>query len=304
MTLTASTRSWPRPCLLVLLLVPPVVACGDGDGDSGTGIVDGKPVPKDEVPEAGAATLCDAWETCECADYPDAFASKEACESSVEANLAADVAAADAAGLHYDADCMGDLLATYESFGCTTLAELLDDIETLVTFYNACKPFYGDDEAGTACSEPEDVPGDSCAQGLRCEEAVCRSQTLKDAGEACTYQDLCEAGTYCVPVDTLEDSECTALPGVGGTCLGVTDACDFDAYCDQSDKTCKALPAVGESCAMTLRCSEDAICGEDMMCEAAPEAGEACEQQCATGSTCVGSVCRVDAPLVCGADLD
>lgn len=299
----ASTRSWTRPCLIALALVPPLAACGDGDGDGSGGIVDGDPVPKDDAPEAASASFCEAWVTCDCADYPDSFANQAACESSVEADFAAEIAAADAAGLTYDADCMGDLLATYDSFGCTTLAELLEEPETLVALYTACKPFYGDDAAGTACTDAQDVPGDSCAQGLRCEDAVCVTLALKDAGESCSFGDICEGGTYCVPVETLEEPVCAALPGIGGTCLGPTDACDFAAYCDQGDKTCKALPAVGQSCEMALRCAKNAFC-EDMMCRAAPEAGEPCTEVCASGSTCVGEVCRVDAPLVCGASLD
>lgn len=296
-------RPWIR-----LVLVLSTGACGDDGGGGGLGDIDGDPVPVDDAPQTASASLCDAWARCDCADYSDQFADVAACEAAVQANLDAEIAAGEAAGLVYDAECMGDLLARYDAVGCLSLSELLDDLDAFAGLYTACKIFYGTDAAGTPCTEPDGVPGDSCVQDVRCEDAVCVKRTIVAKGAACQPGDLCDGGAYCVPVDDLMSSTCTALPAIGQTCLGVLDVCSFDAYCDQDAKVCTALPAVGQPCApngglLQATCAGDGVC-QDGTCTAPPAAGEPCTDACASGSSCVDGTCRVDAPLVCAADLD
>lgn len=282
-------------------------SCGDGDGGA-SGPIDGDPVPPDDAPDAAASTFCTAWVDCDCADYSDQFMTAAECDAAIEADVAAQIEAGEAAGLEYDAECFGDLLAAYESIECRSIADVIDDVEAFVDLYATCKPFHGDDAAGEPCTEPEDVSGDSCAQGLACEDGVCRSRVLVDEGADCMPGDICASGSYCVPVETADAYVCTALPGLGSTCLGVLDLCDAETYCDQGTKNCIALPAIGQACAATggifqNRCAGDGVC-EDETCVAPPAAGEPCTDRCASGSSCVDDVCRVEPPLICGAEFD
>ncbi len=289
--------------LSIALVTLAPAGCGE---DGGSGAINGDPVPVDNAPEAVSATFCSAWVTCDCADYDDLYANEAECDEAVQAGINEDIAAGAAAGLTYSADCLGDLLATYEVLGCTSLSELLSDIDQFTNLYNVCKVFYGDDAAGTPCTESEDLPGDSCAQNLVCEDGVCVSTTLIAEGKPCQPGDLCEAGSFCAPVESASDYACTSLPGAGQTCLGVADLCDFDTYCQQSNKTCTALPTAGQPCAplatIAGRCAENATC-EAEQCVAAPKAGEPCTDVCEVGSSCMNEVCQVEAPLICSGDL-
>lgn len=297
-------------CAAVLVLGL-VTACGDGDGGgnaSGTGPVDGDPVPADQAPEEAQQTFCGAWTECDCATFSDRYASQAECESEIAAALEDDLAQAAAAGLTYDPECMGDLLATYDAFGCRTLDELIADADDFARFAQICKVFYGDDQAGTPCEEPPSLSGDSCARGLECEDGTCIVRQLVDKGQPCNSGDLCDDGAVCVPVDSLDAFECAELPEAGQTCLGVGDLCSFDAYCDQGSKTCRALPAIGEACVgaafpVANRCAEGGVC-ENETCVAAPKAGEPCSDACEAGTTCDDGVCVVVAPLTCGIDFD
>lgn len=281
------------------------MGCGDGGGGdgSGSGPVDGDPVPADEAPQAATHTFCGAWTDCDCDKFSDRYASAAACEAEISAELEEELQAAQDAGLKYDPDCMGDLLALYEEFGCRTLDDLIADADDFAAYAETCKVFYGDDAAGTSCEAPTELAGDSCARGLECLDGTCVVVEFVAKGDACEPADSCADGAVCVPVESATDYVCADLPEAGQTCLGMLDLCSFDAYCDQATKNCAALPGVGSACAMTSlpiagRCAAGATC-EDETCVAAPLAGEPCTDACAPGSSCEDNVCKVDAPLAC-----
>lgn len=291
---------------LPLLVFGLAIACGDGsgDGDGGSGPIDGDPVPPDEAPEAAQQTFCGAWAECDCAKFNDYYASEAACEAEITAALEQELQEAEAAGLTYDPACMGDLLALYEAFGCRTFDDLIADADDFARYDTVCKVFHGDDAAGTSCTTPTDLSGDSCEQGLECDDGTCVVPVIIAKGAMCESGDECADGAVCVPVDSATEYTCAELPEAGQTCLGMLDLCSFDAYCDQTSKRCAGLPAIGEPCAMVAvpiggRCAAGALCEEET-CVAAPAAGEPCTEGCASGSTCDEGVCKVEAPLACG----
>lgn len=294
-----------------VLVLGLAIACGDGGGDgdgSGTGPVDGDPVPEDQAPDEAQQTFCGAWAECDCATFSDRYVNQAACESEITAALEAELAEAQAAGLSYDADCMGDLLATYDAFGCRTIDDIIADADDFAAYAQICKVFYGDDAAGMPCEDPPSLSGDSCQRGLACEDGTCIVRRIVAEGDPCEPSDLCDGGAVCVPVESVEQYECAELPEAGETCLGMLDLCSLDAYCDQDTKTCATLPPVGQPCAtQTLpiggRCAAGAVCEEET-CVAAPKAGEPCTDACEPGATCEDDVCKVDAPLACGIDFD
>lgn len=277
------------------------VACSDG-GDSGP--VVGEPVPQDDAPERVPATSCAAFVDCGCDDFVDSpFADEDACEDAVKASLQAGIDEGEAAGLTYDAQCVGDVLAAFAEIECRSLSEIALDADLLQRIDIQCKFFYGDAVAGAPCTELDATNGDSCAKGLTCRDAVCRTDATIAAGQPCMPGDQCAYGTVCTSLELDGAATCTDLPAVGETCLGTADLCDVDAYCNQADKTCALLPAAGAACApqasvLGRRCNVDATC-TDEMCVRSPAAGEPCQGECQSGSSCVANVCQIERPFAC-----
>ncbi|HWB76411.1 MAG TPA: hypothetical protein VG755_15685 [Nannocystaceae bacterium] len=281
------------------------VACTD-DGDSGP--ISGEPVPEDDAPEVVPATACDAFIECGCADYVDSpFEDEDACLDAVEAGLRAGLDEGDDAGLTYDAQCVGDVLAAFGEIGCKSLTEIATDADALERLDLRCKFFYGDDVAGAPCTDLMGTSGDSCQRGLECIANVCRVNAAIAEGQPCMQGDSCVNGTVCTSLEINGASTCTSLPEVGQTCLGELDLCDLDGYCDQASKTCALLPAAGSPCSPNMsvlgrRCDDDATC-ENEMCIAAPAAGEPCTGVCQSGSSCVANVCQIERPFACAIGL-
>ncbi len=299
----------PTPSVARIAAALGLLVCACGGGSDGPGLIQGEPVPEAEAPMTGASTVCTAWQACGCSDFDDRFADVAACEAALVSDVEAQLAAGEAAGLTYDAQCMGDVLARYDALGCLSLSELLEDLDRVASLSLICKIHNGTDVEGAACTEPAGVSGDSCAQGLACQRGVCVSTALVPAGDPCSPGALCAGGTLCVPVDSPTAFVCAALPDIGRSCLGVLDVCSFGAACDQGTKTCAALPGGGEACApeggasLSGRCDSASQC-EAEMCVTTPGIGEACTTACADGASCEAGVCTAAPPLVCAADLD
>src|SRR5690606_982653 len=119
--------------LTVLGFVVALTACKtDGSGND-VGII-AEPIPEEELPEQSAGALCELIFGCSCEspNYPD----EPSCVETRSDLLNQEQLAAQAAGLTYDAQCAGDLLALAEADGCATQVAL--DCDTF------CAAYHGD----------------------------------------------------------------------------------------------------------------------------------------------------------------
>jgi hypothetical protein len=300
------TDPTPWRSLASALLLGAALAVACSDGDSGT--LEGEPVPVEDAPERVPDRSCAAFIDCGCNDFVDSpFDDADACEDAVRSALEDDLDEGEAAGLTYDAQCVGDILAAFSAIECRSLSEIAADADLVDRLDIGCKLFYGDAEAGAPCAELDDSNGDSCKPGLRCMGKVCRVDQDIAAGQPCAPSDACEYGTLCISLEIDGETTCMDLPSVGVTCLGTADLCDIDGYCDQASKLCAALPAAGSECSpqpgvLGRRCDADATC-TDEMCVAAPKAGEPCDDACQSGSSCVANVCQIERPFACAVGL-
>ncbi|MBC8074120.1 MAG: hypothetical protein IAG13_37720 [Deltaproteobacteria bacterium] len=294
-------RSIPTALLLGAALA---VACGDDD----SGPIQGEAVPEDDAPQQVPDRTCAAFIGCDCDGFVDtALDDVDACEAAVRSSIEDDLEAGQDAGLTYDGQCVGDILAAFSAIECRSLSEIAADEDLVARIDVGCKLFYGDDAAGTACTALDDANGDSCARGLVCVDEVCRADQDLALGDGCDIGDACPYGSICTSLEPEGENTCIDLPAIGSTCLGAADLCDLDGYCDQASKTCTALPGVGAECAaqgnlIGQRCRVDATCEEEE-CVPAPAAGEPCTAECQSGTTCDDGVCQVERPLACAVGL-
>jgi hypothetical protein len=215
---------------------------------------------------------------------------------------------ATAAGLGYDAACMGHFLSGIRELGCRTLGDFtLDELVAFVREYD-CKVFYGTDEPGQACEALNDM-GDSCVVGSVCVDSLCVAITDPAAeGESCNGQlDFlygCQTGTFCIDVDGDQQPTCVKIPQSGDSCLGALQICDAGLAC--MDGTCLVAPGEGEAChtAGGSPCAEGLECNfETLVCQLLPEGGEACTFSCAEGFECTNDRCVALEPMVCDITL-
>jgi hypothetical protein len=201
----------------------------DGGGGGGSAV---GPVPEDEAPETAVTVVCGQFESCDC---DPANAAPEGCEASIEDQVRQAQGDATAAGLEYDAACMGKYLSGYRELGCRTVGDFtFEELVALAREYQ-CKVFYGTDEPGEACEAIEDL-GDSCAAGSLCVDALCVALTDPSAeGEECNTNvnlvTACVAGTFCIDIDGDERATCVRIPQSGETCLGSLQICDAGLAC-------------------------------------------------------------------------
>lgn len=304
MTDDGGMRTWSHGITLGIALGLALAgACKD---DGGTG-----PVAEDDAPQRVAAAVCDAWASCMCQDFAafaDRFDSDADCRTEIAEGLQDDLDAGNEAMLTYHGACIGLSIDAVARVDCSTLFEVLLDDELIMASEDlqACKLFYGEGEAGDACTEPDGGPGDSCGSDLVCNAGTCAIRESAGAeGEDCEGlgQGDCRDGLVCLDVDGDGQDTCTDLPLAGETCLGTGDLCDIEAYCDQADKTCRALPAAGADCApfasvLGATCTTGSLCVDDV-CELAPAPGEACMGVCQLGASCSNGTCAKDPPLIC-----
>ncbi|HLT35301.1 MAG TPA: hypothetical protein VK034_03425, partial [Enhygromyxa sp.] len=264
--------------LTVLGFVVALTACKtDGSGND-VGII-AEPIPEEELPEQSAGALCELIFGCSCEspNYPD----EPSCVETRSDLLNQEQLAAQAAGLTYDAQCAGDLLALAEADGCATQVAL--DCDTF------CAAYHGDLGVDQPCMTPVDTQPtwSDCAQGLWCIASACQNpcgaaQTFLGVGEACRDAEgqslgVCDPGPglFC----DFETGTCIALPGIGEPCYG-SEVCGVGATCDWStgEAICVALPGAGEAC--TYECDAGLYCdgvdGQEGTCVTLPGEGQPC----------------------------
>jgi hypothetical protein len=166
---------------------------------------------------------------------------------------------------------------------------------------------------GETCDEESD--GLVCEAGLLCLDGHCGH--LSAIGEACDDElpcepcarcedGICEPSTTCGGVDEAEcgfgarcrRGECRALAALDEACDVVQ--CEPDLVCLVATLRCTRPPAVLEPCVSTVEAGTS--CGRDLRCAAGtcaawPGPGEACSGRCASGLSCLASVCVPHAEL-------
>lgn len=293
--------------LVVWLGLAAAPGCGGGGGDSG-------PVPAERAPGKLGDVLCRLMlEQCDCARVQEIFSSLDMCSDGYAAQLEMYFAEAQAAGLEYHPECMGEYLDFYsQTIACSTRTELSSEVIFQLEA-PPCKVHSGAAAAGEACTNDYQALGDSCVQGLQCVGGMCmefKVPTPKVEGEACDPQtDLCELGTLC----TLRESDptgpttCVRGPAKGEPCGGF---CDVGLYCDTpdggSERVCLPPPGEGEACApQPYQCAEGLRC-DGFTCNVGLPEGTECQgdDSCAPGLECGEAedgpdVCQPEQPLVC-----
>lgn len=296
-----------------------VLVAVSGCGDSGAGGGPTGPIPAEEGPAALARAVCRlTLETCGCQLPGGVELSVETCESFYASQLTTQFAEAQAAGLTYSPECMGEYIDLLEdTVGCKTLSELTLEVQQQLDT-PACKVHSGPGVAGEPCVFNYQAYGDSCAQGLQCNGLECielpPAPTRRREGEACEFVvDDCEPGTACAPAadDPLGPTTCVRLSGAGESC-GV--GCAEGLYClfpPDGASRCEPLPAEGEPCApWNPPCAAQLQCDAQQICAAIglPQ-GASCSlggEPCGFGLQCTelvedaGRTCEPEQALVCG----
>lgn len=299
-----------RSLVLVVPCFALAIACGEDT--PGVGGVYGD-VPQGSAPHTFAREYCHLlMSACDCPTPQKIFSSVSQCESAMSMQLESDFAEAQAAGLAYDPECMGEYVNLFtQELGCSTRTELTP---TVVVSINAptCKVHYGEGVVGDPCTNHYTAFGDTCEPGLLC-QGTCMALTPqpvnKSVGEACDpATDLCELGSYCNGI------VCIAQPDVGEACsLGLP--CRTGLRCDvpegatdgTTDGTCAPPPGAGEPCdSPPFECVDGTYCEADV-CVAALPSGSPCDddRQCGPGNVCdepadgESDVCMAEGPLVC-----
>lgn len=277
-----------------------VAGCKDDAGGSSVG-----PVPESEAPQTAVNVICDQFVSCDC---DPANAAPDGCEASIDEQVRAAQGDATAAGLEYDAACMGRYLSAFQELGCRRDGDFtLDEIIELSRNYD-CKVFYGTDQPGEPCEDIDGL-GDSCANGSVCYQQLCVALADPAAeGEECdaevNFLNACVAGTYCFDVDQDERPTCVKIPQSGESCLGALQICDEGLGC--FDGTCLVAPGEGEECHLSggNPCAAGLECNlETTLCQPLPEGGESCSFACADGFDCDEGRCVAQEPIVCGVEI-
>jgi hypothetical protein len=291
-----------------LVIVGLVAVSGCGDGGSG-------PISAERAPAEFGGALCRLMlEQCDCSRVQMLFGSPGACSDAYAAQLEMYFAEAQAAGLEYHAECMGDYLDFYtQTIACSTQSELTSAVLGQIQV-PPCKVHSGAAAVGEACTPYYQALGDSCVQGLQCLGGTCMElpapRDPKLAGEVCDYQtDLCEPGTACLPseADPMGATTCVRGPKVGEPCPGY---CDVGLRCDVptggTDRVCLLPPGQGEECGLPpYECAEGLRC-DGFTCNVGLPQGAECQgdDSCAVGLEC-GEVedgpdaCQPEQPFVC-----
>lgn len=301
-TYRALTRS------LVFVGLVGMSGCGGG-GASG-------PIPADRAPAEFGGALCHLmFDECDCTRVKMLIGSEQTCSDAYADQLEMYFAEAQAAGLVYNADCMGEFLDLYtQTIACSTRSELVNDVLTQLQV-PTCKVHSGTAAVGEACTSYYQALGDSCVQGLQCLGGTCMQVVAprdpKLAGEVCDFQtDLCEEGTTCLPsdADPAGPGSCVRGPGANEPCVGF---CDVGLRCDYpaggSERVCLQPPGEGEDCAFApYECAEGLRCSSGVCNVGLPEGAE-CEgdDSCALGLECENAtdggpeVCQLEDAFVC-----
>ncbi|MCA9633198.1 MAG: hypothetical protein KC766_36350 [Myxococcales bacterium] len=258
----------------------------------------GGSVSQTDAPNAVAAALCSDYYACSCDENDQTFSSQKDCELQVAATVQQAIDEGKDTDLSYDGTCVTKLRSVVDAIDCRSGQDIVLDTNFVKLAYEFadCKIYYGAKQPGEACAPLDGSSGDDCVRGSRCDGGVCTALIARGGvGASCQQNDECDAGLYCIGIDSQTDKTCQSLPEVGQTCLGTLDLCTTTAYCDQASKKCASLPSAGSACTpsgnvILRRCAKGNTCEQDT-CEAAPSAGEACVLECAAGYSCESNRC-------------
>jgi hypothetical protein len=264
------------------------------------------PVELDEAADALARQICAGLFDCTCtgAGY---FDSEDDCVDQLSAQYQTSIDDRFAVGGIWDADCAGQLIGTWEDWGCLGPSEALGQ----ATFDpRLCPAIKADLPPGSDC-EPSPL-GDECSPGSVCVASVCvATQVPVPLGDTCNFdwQQLpCEEGSYCgYDVDGSGEQICKPQPSEGDSCDTIDGyACglpSFGLLCNVETFVCEPAPGVGEPCALDTYCGAGLYCdgGLDFTCQERFELGHGCgaDSVCPVDASCVNGICTADPAAVC-----
>lgn len=254
-----------------------------------------------------AAGLCESYYACGCEDDFPEHESQAQCVELISDGLFARLEQGIDRDLEYDPSCLDTFAELVESMGCVAKGDLIFDapLFALVDQATRCRTYFGNDQEQQECTRLATAHGDSCAPGLHCRLGpdLCVNNELPSEGSPCTDAYFLECGVEltCAEQPATGDLRCTARPGPGEPCPGITN-CDIRSACELDTETCVALPVTGEPCLVDVLCDFGLQCVEGICIEGSSE-GEVCGAGCDLGLTCNdSSVCEPSRALAC--DLD
>ena len=131
--------------------------------------------------------------------------------------------------------------------------------------------------------------GFTCTEDATCASGVCDTSTSPAICAGCTATS-CADNHYC----RLQDKTCTPSKKLGESCA--SERCASGLRCDTASVLCKVVVAVGGSCAVTDDCVSGATC-EGRVCKVGVGGSCAVTDDCVSGTACRGS------PAVCEAGV-
>ncbi|MEQ8273885.1 MAG: hypothetical protein RMA76_07140 [Deltaproteobacteria bacterium] len=186
----------------------------------------------------------------------------------------------------YYARCFGGTAADWsrlvDDAFCT---EIEDDVRAARLSFSAAK--------GSACNT---AVGSASCGGTALDIAACDETFVGAiaAGESCTEQQHCIAGTRCMIAPDACSGSCTLVneAGPGASCAEASCADGlFCQYNGTGDPICRAYGQAGATCDSTFECSEPLWCNDDGVCAQPLAAGAVCTssfRQCADELVCAG----------------
>jgi hypothetical protein len=235
-----------------------------------------RPIPLEDAEDTWAQTVCEYWNECECGEL------WTSCDEIARDDWRYLIEDATDEGKTYDGECLGRLVRAYDRRACHPSGH-----KSALDCRAACPVVYGALPKGASCTGGATywmlsirIEVSDCGQGLVCAAGQCMEPcdaVDRREGESCEFdRTSCADGLVC------EDEVCRAQPGVGEPCAGPCDP--RVAFCDISDDTCRALRSVGEACTAQDQCASG-YCPNGR-CALPPKRGEACTFACEEGSFC------------------
>ncbi|NVB36375.1 hypothetical protein G6O69_00935 [Pseudenhygromyxa sp. WMMC2535] len=281
------------PPLITLAVLASLSSCASEEQGNDAA----QPLAQEDGPRALAEQICASLFACACTTH--SYADEATCINEQVAVIEPYIAA----GKGWNEDCAGELLWTWQRWGCAPFEEAL---ELAPRLYGVCSLFYGTIPAGETC-EYDTQWYSPCARGLTCQDNLCAPAPALPVrvGERCWGLLPCEEGAYCHRGSEATYT-CQPLPVLGDACdPGLNFDCGNtgELMCDIDSLTCQPAPGEGESCEETFTCGPELYCdgGLGLTCQPTRTLGEGCSTSavCAGSASCVGNTCVADPALAC-----
>jgi hypothetical protein len=255
---------------------------------------DAPAVSEAEMASSMAAIFCQAQVDCDCPDR--SHDTVPSCRHAMVMDFEHVRDDAQAMGLQYDGECLGQLEAAVTAIGCDLVAADGELAEVLGP--GRCAVYHGDHGAGEDCMALSNYAS-NCAQGLACWDGTCVEACGTDAGSRTNPY-----GYACGPGERMSSfgGRCDVPAPTGQPCSPT--GCEPGAYChvvtivEDVIETCESVVALDDPCETDAACGDAGLC-EGSQCVAAPAEGEAClSDRCGRDHLCDGGTC-VPLPSVC-----